>query len=199
MKIDLHWSSTLRAVGRYKHWVAYYFLFKTTSMGSFGYLPAYLLIAWIEKDEVFFVTRLMVFPWFPDSFLQIQTMPSTRTYVCRLGRQGLISKCTLGASSMWSMVSSDMIFTSMASHIGLLLRVLQVKIRRLGADAAQGDRPLATDAPVPTNNPGYYQEIVNVIKIHQRLIRYFYFILIIQAYIHTAGHRPPLSTSGLGP
>lgn len=46
----------------YKHWVADYFLFNTTSMGSFGYLPAYLLIAWIEKDEVFFLQDWWFFP-----------------------------------------------------------------------------------------------------------------------------------------
>uniref|UniRef100_A0A0K8TVB7 Odorant receptor n=1 Tax=Epiphyas postvittana TaxID=65032 RepID=A0A0K8TVB7_EPIPO len=77
-------------------------------------------------------------------------------------------ECFAGASSMWSMVSSDMIFTTMASHIGLLLRVLQVKIRRLGLTATDGDASPSTELL----HTGYYQEIVNLIKIHQRLISY---------------------------
>ncbi|XP_073958657.1 odorant receptor 4-like isoform X2 [Choristoneura fumiferana] len=81
-------------------------------------------------------------------------------------------ECFAGSSSMWTMVSSDMIFTSMASHIGLLLRVLQVKIRRLGVDAAEVDGSLATDTPAPSDGVGYYQDIVKLIKIHQRLISY---------------------------
>nr|AJF23816.1 olfactory receptor OR60 [Planotortrix octo] len=71
-------------------------------------------------------------------------------------------ECFSGACSMWSMVSTDMMFTTMASHISLLLRVLQIKIRRLGF----------ADAPTPTDNARSYQEIVNLIKIHQRLISF---------------------------
>ncbi|KAI8429771.1 hypothetical protein MSG28_000313 [Choristoneura fumiferana] len=79
-------------------------------------------------------------------------------------------ECFAGSSSMWTMVSSDMIFTSMASHIGLLLRVLQVKIRRLGVDAAEVDGSLATDTPAPSDGVGYYQDIntfslVNLINV----------------------------------
>lgn len=66
------------------------------------------------------------------------------------------------------MLGSDMLFMTMASHISMLLRLLQLKIRRLGA----------MDNILPDNNTctklypkDCYEEIISVIKTHQRLIK----------------------------
>lgn len=56
------------------------------------------------------------------------------------------------------MVGTDLLFSGMASHIGLLLRLLQ---RRL--------ETLATQAQTEEDD---YREILNNIKLHQRLITY---------------------------
>lgn len=55
------------------------------------------------------------------------------------------------------MVCIDLLFTGMASHIGLLLRLLQHRLECVGT----------TDL----TDEEHYQEIVDNIKLHQRLIK----------------------------
>nr|WQS23364.1 odorant receptor 12 [Diaphania glauculalis] len=64
-----------------------------------------------------------------------------------------------GLSSVNAMLSADILFITMASHISMLLRILQVKIRRIGTEHEQ-------------DMQDNYDQIVDVIKIHQRLISY---------------------------
>nr|QIJ45816.1 olfactory receptor [Glyphodes pyloalis] len=66
-----------------------------------------------------------------------------------------------GLSSVNAMLSADILFITMASHISMLLRLLQVKIRRIG---------VSNDAQIGLQDN--YNTIVEVIKIHQRLISY---------------------------
>nr|QLI62054.1 odorant receptor 11 [Streltzoviella insularis] len=63
-----------------------------------------------------------------------------------------------GQTSVWIMVGTDLLFSAMASHIGLLLRLLQRRLESL-ATTHQTDEE-------------YYQEIVSNIRLHQRLIMY---------------------------
>ncbi|XP_013195433.2 odorant receptor 4 isoform X1 [Amyelois transitella] len=63
-----------------------------------------------------------------------------------------------GQTCVWIMVGTDLLFSGMASHIGMLLKLLQ---RRLEI--------VATTAKTDEDN---YQEILENIKLHQRLIRY---------------------------
>ncbi|OWR42350.1 putative odorant receptor OR12 [Danaus plexippus plexippus] len=63
-----------------------------------------------------------------------------------------------GLVSVWSMLASDILFMTMASHISMLLRLLQIKILRL--------------VRMKKGNNVCYEDIVAVIKIHQRLITY---------------------------
>ncbi|XP_061713693.1 odorant receptor 4-like [Cydia pomonella] len=69
-----------------------------------------------------------------------------------------------GTSSVWGMLGSDMMFTTMASHISMLLRQLQVKVRRLAANADPAGQSL--------DSIDCYGDIVKLVKIHQRLISY---------------------------
>ncbi|XP_075986147.1 odorant receptor 4-like [Anticarsia gemmatalis] len=68
-----------------------------------------------------------------------------------------------GLTSVCCMLGSDLLFMTMASHISMLLRLLQEQIRRLGA----GDSSTSVSKPVDC-----YKDIVAVVKIHQRLISY---------------------------
>nr|QRF70981.1 odorant receptor [Semiothisa cinerearia] len=63
-----------------------------------------------------------------------------------------------GQTCVWIMVCTDLLFSGMASHISLLLRLLQHRLETIGAE----DRP----------EDDHYQEIVDNIKLHQRLIKY---------------------------
>ncbi|XP_026323287.1 odorant receptor 4-like [Hyposmocoma kahamanoa] len=63
-----------------------------------------------------------------------------------------------GQSCVWIMIGTDLLFSAMASHICLLLRLLQKRLESL----ASSDR----------TNEEYYQEIITNIKLHQRLITY---------------------------
>ncbi|XP_072935448.1 odorant receptor 4-like [Epargyreus clarus] len=72
-----------------------------------------------------------------------------------------------GVVSVWCMIGSDMLFMTMASHISMLLQILQVKIRRLGTLQTGIGGKLASG-----EMQDCYSEIVSVVKIHQRLIRY---------------------------
>ncbi|XP_050665434.1 odorant receptor 4-like [Leptidea sinapis] len=63
-----------------------------------------------------------------------------------------------GVVSVWSMLGSDILFMTMSSHISMLLRLLQLKISRL---SYQNSR-----------DKNAYDDIVAVVKIHQRLINY---------------------------
>ncbi|XP_049888055.1 odorant receptor 4-like [Pectinophora gossypiella] len=74
-----------------------------------------------------------------------------------------------GLVSVWGMLGSDMMFTTMASNITMLLRFLQIKIRNLGINKL-GPTPVLTDDK--STNIDCFDEIVSVIKIHQRLISY---------------------------
>ncbi|XP_059049045.1 odorant receptor 85c-like [Achroia grisella] len=64
----------------------------------------------------------------------------------------------IGQTCVWFMVSTDLLFSGMASHIGMMLRILQ---RRLQNVAISNQ----TDEEV-------YKDIMENIKLHQRLIRY---------------------------
>lgn len=59
------------------------------------------------------------------------------------------------------MLGSDLLFMTMSSHISMLLRLLQVRILRLGATELIG----------ATKSVDCDEEIISVIKIHQRLIK----------------------------
>lgn len=59
------------------------------------------------------------------------------------------------------MLGSDLLFMTMASHISMLLQLLQEQIRRLGYSAAKYYLP-ADDG---------YKDIVIIVKTHQSLIR----------------------------
>ncbi|XP_047539671.1 odorant receptor 85b-like [Vanessa atalanta] len=69
-----------------------------------------------------------------------------------------------GVVSVWSMLGSDILFMTMASHISMLLRLLQLKIRRLGTQNGGTINQF--------KHGDHYQEIISVIKTHQRLIMY---------------------------
>ncbi|XP_050553229.1 odorant receptor 4-like [Spodoptera frugiperda] len=69
-----------------------------------------------------------------------------------------------GCISVCCMLGSDLLFMTMASHISMLLRLLQNQIRRLGT--------LGSKDPFDTRCNDCYKDIVEVVKIHQRLIRY---------------------------
>ncbi|XP_026324194.1 uncharacterized protein LOC113233319 [Hyposmocoma kahamanoa] len=60
-----------------------------------------------------------------------------------------------------AMAGSDLLFTSISSHITLLLRLLQLKIRSLGTE------PNEFSGPVDC-----YEETISAIKIHQKLVSY---------------------------
>nr|QEE82745.1 odorant receptor 27 [Conogethes pinicolalis] len=63
-----------------------------------------------------------------------------------------------GQTCVWIMVGTDLLFSGMASHIGLLLKLLQ--------------RRLETLASAEQTEEQDYREILSNIKLHQRLIRY---------------------------
>nr|ARO70237.1 Odorant Receptor 25 [Dendrolimus punctatus] len=63
-----------------------------------------------------------------------------------------------GQTCVWIMVGTDLLFSGMASHIGLLLKLLK---RRLESIATQEQ-----------SQEEYYLEIKESIKLHQRLITY---------------------------
>nr|AQQ73536.1 olfactory receptor 69 [Heliconius melpomene rosina] len=63
-----------------------------------------------------------------------------------------------GVTCVWIMVSSDLLFFGMASHIALLMRILQRRLESL-ASTEQTDEE-------------NYEEIRSNIKLHQRLISY---------------------------
>ncbi|XP_026484409.1 odorant receptor 4-like [Vanessa tameamea] len=63
-----------------------------------------------------------------------------------------------GVTCVWIMVSSDLLFSGMASHIALLLRILQSRLESLGS--------------IKKTDEEYYEEIRSNIKLHQRLISY---------------------------
>ncbi|XP_023934502.2 odorant receptor 4-like [Bicyclus anynana] len=73
-----------------------------------------------------------------------------------------VFECYAGTVSVWSMLGSDIFFMNMASHISMLLRLLQLKIRRLATE----------DTKSKIKSVDCYDDIVGVIEIHQRLITY---------------------------
>ncbi|XP_047514990.1 odorant receptor 4-like [Pieris napi] len=64
-----------------------------------------------------------------------------------------------GVVSVWSMLGSDILFMTMSSHISMLLELLQLKIRTLSYIQ-------------PSNKNNSYEDIVSVVKTHQKLIKY---------------------------
>ncbi|XP_045502582.1 odorant receptor 4-like [Colias croceus] len=68
-----------------------------------------------------------------------------------------------GVVSVWSMLGSDILFMTMSSHISMLLQLLQLKIRRLS---------FQNNSVTKKSNAEHYQDIVAVVKIHQKLIKY---------------------------
>ncbi|XP_028038751.1 odorant receptor 4-like [Bombyx mandarina] len=67
-----------------------------------------------------------------------------------------------GVISVCCMLGSDLLFMTMSSHISMLLRLLQVQIRRLAT----------TEGSNYESDNDCYDEIISVVKIHQRLIFY---------------------------
>ncbi|XP_062528341.1 odorant receptor 4 isoform X1 [Bombyx mori] len=67
-----------------------------------------------------------------------------------------------GVISVCCMLGSDLLFMTMSSHISMLLRLLQVQIRRLAT----------TEGRNYESDNDCYDEIISVVKIHQRLIFY---------------------------
>ncbi|XP_028025227.1 odorant receptor 4-like isoform X1 [Bombyx mandarina] len=63
-----------------------------------------------------------------------------------------------GQTCVWIMVSTDLLFSGMASHISMLLKLLQRRLQCFGT--------------TPQTDDVNYQEIIAIIKLHQRLIRY---------------------------
>ncbi|KAI8429745.1 hypothetical protein MSG28_000298 [Choristoneura fumiferana] len=63
-----------------------------------------------------------------------------------------------GQTCVWIMLCTDLLFSGLASHIALLLRLLHSRLETL--------------AETEKTNEEYYQEIIGNIKLHQRLIRY---------------------------
>ncbi|XP_041974143.1 odorant receptor 4-like [Aricia agestis] len=63
-----------------------------------------------------------------------------------------------GVTCVWIMVASDLLFSGLASHIGLLLRILQRQLESLGTTRKTEDEQ--------------YNDIKSSIKLHQRLISY---------------------------
>nr|XP_032519041.1 odorant receptor 4-like [Danaus plexippus plexippus] len=63
-----------------------------------------------------------------------------------------------GVTCVWIMVSSDLLFSGMASHIALLLRILQRRLESLGTTDKTDDED--------------YEDIRSNIKLHQRLMSY---------------------------
>ncbi|XP_026764625.1 odorant receptor 4 isoform X1 [Galleria mellonella] len=68
-----------------------------------------------------------------------------------------------GFACVCCMLGSDIFFISMTNHISMLLRLLQDKIKSLGQEDERGSIIQPLDC---------YDEIVAVVQIHQRLIRY---------------------------
>ncbi|XP_052753655.1 odorant receptor 4 [Galleria mellonella] len=64
----------------------------------------------------------------------------------------------IGQTCVWVMVSTDLLFSGMASHIGMLLRMLQRRLENIASTEQTDDE--------------IYKDIVANIKLHQRLIRY---------------------------
>ncbi|CAK1599678.1 unnamed protein product [Parnassius mnemosyne] len=65
-----------------------------------------------------------------------------------------------GQTCVWIMVCTDLLFSGMASHIGMLLRLLQRRLESLAFTEYTDDE--------------HYKEILSNIKLHQRLIRQVY-------------------------
>ncbi|XP_050359076.1 odorant receptor 4-like isoform X2 [Nymphalis io] len=63
-----------------------------------------------------------------------------------------------GVTCVWIMVSSDLLFSGMASHIALLLRILQSRLESVGS--------------LKKTDEEHYEEIQSNIRLHQRLISY---------------------------
>lgn len=62
-----------------------------------------------------------------------------------------------GVTCVWIMVSSDLLFSGMASHIALLLRILQWRFESLASEEKTDDEN--------------FEDIRSNIQLHQRLIR----------------------------
>ncbi|XP_026764620.1 odorant receptor 85c-like [Galleria mellonella] len=64
----------------------------------------------------------------------------------------------LGQTCVWVMVSTDLLFSGMASYIGMILRMLQRRLEKIASTDQTDDE--------------IYKDIVANIKLHQHLIRY---------------------------
>ncbi|XP_050665425.1 odorant receptor 85c-like [Leptidea sinapis] len=63
-----------------------------------------------------------------------------------------------GQTCVWIMVCTDLLFSGMASHLVLLLQIL--------------GRELESFAAIEKFETAHYQDLLSIIKLHQRLIRY---------------------------
>lgn len=62
----------------------------------------------------------------------------------------------VGQTCVWIMVGTDLLFSAMASHISLLLRLLQRRLEAIGNTEGF--------------NEDHYEHILANIKLHQRLV-----------------------------
>ncbi|XP_045486441.1 odorant receptor 4-like [Pieris rapae] len=85
--------------------------------------------------------------WYP--FDKTQPVPHFFVYLFEI---------LMGQVCVWITLSMDLLFSGLASHIVLLLRFLQSQLKSLTV--------------LNKTEKEYHQEIVNCIKLHQRLIRY---------------------------
>ncbi|XP_045514056.1 odorant receptor 4-like [Pieris brassicae] len=85
--------------------------------------------------------------WYP--FDKTQPVPHFFVYLFEI---------LMGQVCVWITLSMDLLFSGMASHIVLLLHFLQSQLKSLTV--------------LNKSEEEYHQEIVNCIKLHQRLIRY---------------------------
>ncbi|XP_038208938.1 odorant receptor 85c-like [Zerene cesonia] len=85
--------------------------------------------------------------WYPFD----KTHPITHVFL-------YVFEILAGQNCVWVMICTDLLFSGMASHIVLLLRILQGQLKSLSVSAYTEDQ--------------CYHNIINCIKLHQRLIRY---------------------------
>ncbi|KAG6447599.1 odorant receptor 85c [Manduca sexta] len=87
--------------------------------------------------------------WYP--FDKHQTIAHVAVYIFEI---------FAGQTCVWIMVSTDLLLSGMASHISMLLRMLKRRLESLASTEKTDDE--------------YYHEILENIKLHQRLITYCY-------------------------
>nr|AXY83397.1 putative odorant receptor 15 [Conopomorpha sinensis] len=86
--------------------------------------------------------------WYP--FDKYSTVGHTVVYIFEI---------FAGVTCVWAMIGTDLLFTAVASHVCMLLRLLHQRLQTLAPEGPQDDE-------------ANYHHIVENIKLHQRLIKY---------------------------